>query len=238
MTCAINTVTELMTHQREAVDKLMKVRVGALFMEEGTGRTRTAIELVKRRADVISNVVWFCPWSVRRYIYDEIEKHCGEVADLEAFCLIREDSYVIVDESHRIKDPDTKRSNRIIRAASKAYYKLILSGSPITQGIQDLYTQFRFLSERILGYPSYYSFIANHLEFSSLNSSLPVLAHNMEYLSAKIEPYIYQKTRHECCDLSSPVYKTLHFEMTAEQQKYRRVRFCQVLVGWPLKKKL
>lgn len=239
MTCAINTLTDLMTHQREAVEKLMKVRVGALFMEEGTGRTRTAIELVKRRAAFISNVVWFCPWSIRRYIYAEIEKHCGEVADfwhilsmesiskglkgfMNAFCLIRENSYVIVDESHRIKDPDTKRSNRIIRVASKAYYKLILSGSPITQGIQDLYTQFRFLSERILGYPSYYAFIANHLEFSALNPSVPVLAHNMEHLSAKIEPYIYQKTRIECSALPDRVYKSLHFEMTPEQRDHYR----------------
>lgn len=254
MTCVINTLTELMTHQHEAVEKLMKVRVGALFMEEGTGRTRTAIELVKRRSNAISNVVWICPWSIRRYIYDEIEKHCGEVADfwhilsmegiskglkgiLEAFGLIREDSYVIVDESHRIKAPDTKRSNRIIRVASKAYYKLILSGSPITQGIQDLYTQFQFLSERILGYPSYYSFIANHLEFSSWNSTLPVLAHNMEYLSAKIEPYIYQKTRHECCDLSSLIYKTLYFEMTAEQQKFYRSIKREVLENFYLSDK-
>ena len=254
MSCSINTLTDLMTHQQEAVEKLMKVRVGALFMEEGTGRTRTVIELVKRRSNVISNVVWFCPWSIRGYIHDEIEKHCGEVADfwhilsmesiskglqgiLNAFSLIRKDSYVIVDESHRIKAPDTKRSNRIIRAAEKAYYKLILSGSPITQGIQDLYTQFRFLSERILGYPSYYSFIANHLEFSSLNSSIPVLAHNMEYLSAKIEPYIYQKSRMECCDLSKCIYKTLHFKMTPEQREYYRNMKKEILENFYLSDK-
>ena len=32
--------------QQSAIDKLNKYRVGALFMEQGTGKTRTAIELV------------------------------------------------------------------------------------------------------------------------------------------------------------------------------------------------
>lgn len=43
------TMTELLPYQREAVTKLLPSRVGALFMEMGTGKTRTAIELVRLR---------------------------------------------------------------------------------------------------------------------------------------------------------------------------------------------
>lgn len=33
-------------NQQEAIDKLIKYKVGALFMEPGTGKTRTAYELI------------------------------------------------------------------------------------------------------------------------------------------------------------------------------------------------
>jgi len=235
MNCEINTRTELMSHQRDAVSKMMNVRVGALFMEEGTGRTRIVIELVKLRSSRISNVVWFCPYSIQRNIRAEIEKHCGSVGDfwniismesmstgvqgiISAFRLVQESSYVIVDESHYIKGPHTKRSARIIRVAAKAYYRLILSETPVTQGVQDLYTQFYFLSERILGYNSYYAFLSNHLEFSREVPQKVVRAHNMEYLAAKIEPYVYQKTRRECCELPDKIYSMRYFRMSSEQK--------------------
>ncbi len=40
---SISLRTDLLPHQREAVGKLLPIRVGALFMEEGTGRIRTAL---------------------------------------------------------------------------------------------------------------------------------------------------------------------------------------------------
>ena len=42
-------ITGLFDYQTEAVDKLMRVKVGALYMEMGTGKTRTALELIQRR---------------------------------------------------------------------------------------------------------------------------------------------------------------------------------------------
>ncbi|MCT7794652.1 MAG: DEAD/DEAH box helicase family protein [Lactobacillus crispatus] len=33
-------------NQKKAIEKLEKLRVGALFMEPGTGKTRTAVELI------------------------------------------------------------------------------------------------------------------------------------------------------------------------------------------------
>ena len=36
---------ELLPHQKQAVEKLIKLRVGALFMEQGTGKTITVIEM-------------------------------------------------------------------------------------------------------------------------------------------------------------------------------------------------
>ena len=46
--------TEPYAHQRAAVEKLSRLNVGALFMDMGTGKTRTAIELVWLRRKLIS----------------------------------------------------------------------------------------------------------------------------------------------------------------------------------------
>ena len=61
-------LTDLYDYQREAVEKLSHVKVGALYMEMGTGKTRTALELIRRRlaAGKVSQVLWLCPYSVSR----------------------------------------------------------------------------------------------------------------------------------------------------------------------------
>ena len=42
---------ELLPHQREAVEKLRKWKIGALFMEQGTGKTITALELYRIKSE-------------------------------------------------------------------------------------------------------------------------------------------------------------------------------------------
>ncbi len=64
-----------MTHQRAAVAKMLPTRIGGLFMEQGTGKTRVVIELAKLRAHKVSKVVIFCPVSLKRVWRDEILKH-------------------------------------------------------------------------------------------------------------------------------------------------------------------
>ena len=44
-------------------------------MEMGTGKTRTVLELIARKQAKISNVVWFCPVSIKYAIAEEIAIH-------------------------------------------------------------------------------------------------------------------------------------------------------------------
>lgn len=53
----------------------------------------------------------------------------------------------ILDESHNIKTPNAKRTKSIIASAKYAPYRRILTGTPISIGPFDLYTQIRFLDE-------------------------------------------------------------------------------------------
>lgn len=220
------TQTALLPHQREAVAKLLPSRVGALFMDMGTGKSRTAIELARLRAGKIDRVLWFCPVSLKETIRHQIALHTDcSAADIHVFsdktnerncppafwhiiglesmgssarvvctarALMTDRGMVVVDESSYIKGHRAKRTNRITQLAMVARYRLILTGTPISQGVEDLFSQMLFLSPKILGYRSWYSFAVNHLEYSDRYKGRIVRAHNKEWIAAKIRPYVYQ----------------------------------------------
>lgn len=71
---------DLLVHQAKAIDKLRRLKVGALFMEPGPGKTRAAYELVKSvKSDFI---LWLTPFQTKENLLNEINK-CGGLEMLE-----------------------------------------------------------------------------------------------------------------------------------------------------------
>ena len=259
------TKTSPMSHQLAAVEKVSPSRVAGLFMEMGTGKSLTAIELTRRRAAKIDKAVWFCPVSLKETVRQEIRKHtdCQNidicvfndkttaknlpsvavrwyVVGIESMSssnrvvaavnsLVMEKTMVILDESSYIKGHRSMRTERLTFICGRAKYRLILTGTPISQGVVDLFSQMRFLSPKILGYSSFYSFAANHLEYSERFPDMIVRSHNVEYLAAKVQPYVYQVTKEECLDLPKKLYETRYFSMTDEQRHYYELAKDEIL---------
>jgi SNF2 family DNA or RNA helicase len=139
--------------------------------------------------------------------------------------LIDLDTFAIVDESSYIKGHASKRSVRISELCKRARYRLILTGTPISQGVEDLYAQMRFLSPEILGYGSFYSFARNHLEFSEKYPGLIVRTHNVPELAKKINPFVYQITKAEALDLPEKLYDSVYCSLSDEQRDaYERAK--------------
>lgn len=230
----------------------MATRVAGLFMEMGLGKTRTAIELLRRRQHRIDHVVWCCPVSLKETIAGEWRKHttiadtaiyvfddttsertCPQVpvyiVGLESISssrrvvltlnsLITSRSCVVVDESSYIKGHRAARTQRITLMSERARYRLILTGTPLSQGVEDLFAQMRFLSPQILGYRSFYSFANNHLEYSTKHRGLIVRAHNTGLLASKIAPYVYQVTKAEVLDLPKKIAAQRYVRLRTEQR--------------------
>lgn len=240
--------TTLLPHQEEAYEKLRKLRAGALFMEQGTGKTRTALELVQKRlkSGKADCVLWLCPCSVKKNLKEDLAYHCGEMPReivirgieslsssdrlyLQLMRLVETHKvFIVVDETMLTKNPNAIRTERIIQLSQKCPFKLILNGTPVSRNEADLYAQFYILDWRILGYQSYYSFAANHLEYKTIrlpngrdyvdrNRIERVL--NVDYLSEKIAPYTYQVKKDECLKLPGKSYHCMDFEMTREQER-------------------
>ena len=76
--------TEMYPYQKEAVEKLLPLRIGALYMEMGTGKTRTALEIIQKRLErgKISKVLWLCPCSVMKNLEADLDKHATDWRDL------------------------------------------------------------------------------------------------------------------------------------------------------------
>lgn len=138
---------------------------------------------------------------------------------LTAHKLIDERTMIIIDESDKIKGHRAKRTKRLTLLARPARYRLIMTGTPISQGVVDLFAQMSFLSPKILGYTSFYSFAANHLEYSDKYRGMIVKSHNTEELANKIKPYVYQVTKDQCLDLPNKQYINRICFLTGEQKQ-------------------
>lgn len=232
-------LTELLPHQIIAVNKLMRVKVGALYMEMGTGKTRTALELINKRMECgkVNHVIWLCPCSVKENLRRDILKHTGYIpkglticgietlsssirANSELLNLVEDKNcYLIVDESNLVKNHQAIRTKNIIRLSEKCKYKLILNGTPITRNEADLFAQWYILDWRILGYKSYWSFANNHLQFDEKSKRITKTL-NVPYLVKKISPYSYQVKKSECLNLPSKTSSTRYFDLLKEQDEH------------------
>lgn len=170
---AMTFTTDLLSEQVGAIAKLRQYKVGALFMKPGTGKTRTAMELVNSLPDA-DLVLWLAPYrSVHPQVKGsgiaaEIAKWGGLRAPLRLCAIetlsssdrtyleLREalqsarNPAVVVDESLKIKNWDSISTKRIVELGKLAGYRLILNGTPLSKNLLDLWAQMEFLSPRIL----------------------------------------------------------------------------------------
>lgn len=70
-----DTTTTLLPHQEDAVAKLLPPRVGALYMDMGTGKSRTLIELARLRAGKFDRLFWITPCTLRDNVVTQLLEH-------------------------------------------------------------------------------------------------------------------------------------------------------------------
>ena len=226
------TKTELFQYQHEAVEKLLPLRIGALYMEMGTGKTRTALELIQRRLDAgkLRRVLWLCPCSVKDNLAADLDKHAEDwrevirIEGIESLSasdrlyleLLKSDfQMVIVDESNLVKNFFAKRTKRITELGKPARYRLILNGTPVSRNEADLYAQWFFLDPRVFGYRTFWSFSANHLEKDDNGRVRRVL--NVDYLADKMKPYSVVMKKNDVLTLPGKHIRRYGYGLTSSQ---------------------
>lgn len=198
--------------QKQIVKKFKNLRVGALFMEMGTGKTKTILDIYKSK-NLQCKIVYICPASLIRSTKKEVNKW-GEF-DIEFFSsesigssdtlamslyqFLRDfECFLVVDESIKFKNIDSKRTQRILKMCNLAKYRFILNGTPITRSILDLLAQMNILSPKILNM-SEAQFANTFLEYRlDTGEKAPWRSwskpHNEEALMKMISPYVAESS--------------------------------------------
>ena len=237
---------QLLYDQVKAINKLQRYKVGALFMEAGTGKTRPAVELANSVDP--DYVLYLAPYqAINAKNYNESVKHqvnlwggfkCShdfigieslsnsDRIYMELYTKIKESKrpVIIVDESLKIKNWEAKRTKRIIRLGQLAEYKLILNGTPLSRDLLDLWAQMEFLSPKILnmGQAEYkntfceYLTIEKKLGYKRMYKEFIIGYHNVDYLYRLIEPYVFES------DLKIDTkkhYFDIHYSLSVEEKE-------------------
>ncbi len=108
---------------------------------------------------------------------------------------------IIADEGHKIKTHNISASKAMHRLGAAARYRLLLTGTLITNKAIDVFSPFKFLNPSIFG-GSFYVFRNRYFDMVGYGNHTPVLKQSMEAeLTEKIHSISYRATKAECLDL-------------------------------------
>jgi SNF2 family DNA or RNA helicase len=248
-------------HQIQAYNIGLQIPNIALLMEQGCGKTLTAIAIATRRFErgEIKRVLVVAPASVvpvwpkefRDYakVAKEVRTLSGSTAQrikaLEAPHVLRwealkvavinyegawrmegnlaewveaEPTLVICDESQRIKTPTAKQSKAMHRIGQAARYRMILTGTPVTQSPMDFFSQYKFLDPSIFG-SSFYAFRSRYAKMGGYGNYQVVGYRNLPDLVNKAHSIAYRVTKADALDLPEFMDQTLYCALEPEARR-------------------
>ena len=239
--------TKLYPYQEEGAMHLAFGRRAMLADDMGLGKTVQAIAaaaLLKELRD-IQRVIIICPASLKNQWAREIRRFTSlSVTVVEGGLLERRKQYtdasffkilnyelvrhdlpellklrpdlVILDEAQRIKNWRTKTAQMVKSLPSR--YAFVLTGTPLENRIDELYSIFQFLDPRILGPLWHFNDRFYDLE-KRPSGSYKVLGYkNLDELRAIVAPYVLRRTRAEVLkDLPARTDNNFFVEMTDPQ---------------------
>ncbi len=108
---------------------------------------------------------------------------------------------IIADEGHKIKTHNIAASKAMHRLGALAKYRLLLTGTPVTNKAIDIFSQYKFLDPRIFG-QSFYSFRNRFFFMTGYGNHTPVLKKSMEdELTRRMHSIAFRATKKDCLDL-------------------------------------
>jgi superfamily II DNA or RNA helicase len=123
---------------------------------------------------------------------------------------------IILDEAQRIKNWRTKTADAVKRLRSR--YAFVLTGTPLENRLDELYSVFQFLDPTILGPLWRFNQEFFQLEMRRTGSFKVLGYKNLDQLRNRIGPYVLRRTRDEVLtDLPDRTDNNYFVEMTREQ---------------------
>lgn len=262
-------IPPLREHQKEALQFAHNREFVGLFMDPGTGKTKTALEKMAAlfKARQIEVALVFAPNGVHnQWLEEQAVEHCPipyrgiawvsnrskRWKDETLYTLKKTDSLIIIamnwealttkdglnfckwlvkrkkvgifaDESSRIRNPRAIRTKVALDLAPQAVYRMIMTGTPIAKGMENLWAQMQFLSPEILDCRTFAHFRHLYCKVRPLPGRRGVVIiegyQRVNELMGLINPHVFVKRKEECLDLPAKIPQKSPVPMTAEQEK-------------------
>lgn len=227
-------------HQANALRFCCSMKVTALFADTGTGKSKIAIDTAISRFEArqIKKVLVFLPVSTKKNFRDQIALWCNcptlewklighesmgssDKAVFEALDYADNETQIIIDESHMIKGPIAKRSKRIKMVCEKSSYKIVMTGTPVSDNVHNLYMQYAVLSDLIIGVRNWLKFEEKYLIMGGRNGDEIIGYKNVDHLMGLLEPYTYQIAKEDCINLPAKNFLSHTCDLNeAQQERY------------------
>jgi SNF2 family DNA or RNA helicase len=151
---------------------------------------------------------------------------------MQAFCK-KYRTRIVPDESTRIGKPGSQRTKRVTKLGKLAVQKSLLTGTPILKSPMKIFSQARFLSDKALGYTSFFPFRNRYCKMGGFQMKQIVDYKNLDELSEKIATWSFRlKAEDHLKNMPPRDWKKHYVDMTPEQARaYKTMRqefFAQV----------
>lgn len=129
---------------------------------------------------------------------------------------------VIADEGHKIKTHNISASKAMHRLGTAAAYRLLLTGTVITNKAIDVFSQYKFLNPSIFG-NSFYAFRNRYFDMVGYGNHTPVLKRSMaDELTRRLHSIAFRATKAECLDLPETTDIVRYVELEPSAMKVYR----------------
>jgi len=226
---------DLRPYQQEGVNWLCflrQARMGAMLADDmGLGKTLQALCAIQGKTLIICPTSVLMSWQtqiqtfrpeLRLCLYSGAERKRDFEADvtLTSYGLVRleKESFVreswdtlILDEAQIIKNPESQISQ--VAHQLQGSFKIALSGTPIENQLEDLWSQFQFINPGLLG----------SREFFQDHYALPILKGDSiiaQKLQQRIQPFILRRLKKDVLtELPSKTEVTLYSELNEQESE-------------------
>jgi SNF2 family DNA or RNA helicase len=133
---------------------------------------------------------------------------------------------LILDESHKVKDPSSKRTKILTELAKPIEYRFLLTGTPFPNSLGDVFAQFRIMDGGDTFGDSYFRFREEFFVNLNANSRRRISYPDWqpkkgaeEEIQRRMAPLAMRTTKEECLTLPPLVRQYVDVELSGEQRR-------------------
>lgn len=236
----------LYRHQCVALEAARSFNQYALFLDTGTGKTLTSIEIIKhykKRTLVVcpltiiedawlSDIKKFAPQLVAVNLWaSNKEKRLQKLKIPSHICIINFEGLkilekelmkqnfgvIIVDESSKMKDPNSQITKCLLRFAKHIPNRYILSGSPASNSPLEYWAQMNFIDLTILG-SNFYRYRNQFFTSDYMGYNWFISNENRKKIMERIKRKAIFFSKDECLDLPEKIFQVRKIQMSDDQK--------------------